>query len=319
MPFLFLAAALAVIASVPAWKRWCVARGWLDRPGPRKVHETPVPLAGGLAVLTGMLVALGAAWAGTRLHWINVALFSQPTGPPAHPTRLWILLAGACAMTGLGWVDDRKDLRPVSKFTGQLGIAAVVACLGLELPSPAALPGLGPLLGVLWILTLTNAVNFTDNMNGLCAGLGILGSAAFAASAARTGNPLAAAIGALASGALAGFLPWNFPRATAFLGDAGSHLVGYLLAILSLQSYEHALTSGSTMSPAAVRALLILIVPLTDLGSVVILRWRHGRPFYVGDTNHFSHRLVRRGFSPAQAVAILWGIAAAGAAAAWCV
>jgi UDP-GlcNAc:undecaprenyl-phosphate GlcNAc-1-phosphate transferase len=147
-----------------------------------------------------------------------------------------------------------------------------------------------------------------DNMNGLCAGLGVIGSWWFALVAALDGQYLVGLIAFLTLGALLGFLPFNFPRAQAFLGDAGSHLVGYLLAVLAI--LPHFYTRGHPRRFAVLIPLLVLAVPLADLAWVVLLRQRRGQPFYVGDTNHLSHRLVRKGLTRTQAVIVIWIIAA---------
>jgi len=161
---------------------------------------------------------------------------------------------------------------------------------------------------VLWILTVTNALNFMDNMNGLCAGLGAIGAWCFAVIAATAGQYLVALIALVGAGALLGFLPHNFPQASAFLGDAGSHLVGYLLAVLSILPHFYSRKNPEVF--AVFKPLLVLAVPLVDLVWVVIVRWRLGRPFYVGDNNHLSHRLVRRGWSRPGAVLFIWLLAA---------
>jgi UDP-GlcNAc:undecaprenyl-phosphate GlcNAc-1-phosphate transferase len=157
---------------------------------------------------------------------------------------------------------------------------------------------------ILWMLTVINAFNFMDNMNGLCAGLGAIGAWYFAAIAAVDGQYLVALIAFLTLGALLGFLPYNFPNARAFLGDAGSHLVGYLLAVLAI--LPHFYSSRMPRPWAVLAPLLILALPLADMAWVVVWRWRAGRPFYVGDTNHLSHRLVRWGLSPTRAVLLIW-------------
>src|SRR5207253_11203100 len=117
-----------------------------------------------------------------------------------------------------------------------------------------------------------------------------------------------ALIASLACGALLGFLPHNFPRARAFLGDAGSHLTGYLLAVLAILPHFH--TPKQPRAWAVLSPLLILAVPLGDLVWVVLLRWRMGQPFYIGDNNHLSHRLVRRGLTKTKAVLWIWLLAA---------
>jgi UDP-GlcNAc:undecaprenyl-phosphate GlcNAc-1-phosphate transferase len=112
----------------------------------------------------------------------------------------------------------------------------------------------------------------------------------------------------LTCGALLGFLPYNFPKASAFLGDAGSHLVGYLLAVLAI--LPHFYTPKNPKVLAVFTPLLVLAIPLIDMAWVVIFRWRIGQPFYVGDNNHLSHRLVRRGLNPIRTVLLIWLLAA---------
>ena len=169
---------------------------------------------------------------------------------------------------------------------------------------------------VLWILTVISAVNILDNMNGLCAGLGAIGAAAFAAIAAGQGQYLVASLALLAAGALAGFLPYNYPKASAFLGDSGSHLTGFLLAVLAI--LPHFYTAQNPRPLAVLAPLLVLAVPLGDLVCVMWIRWRAGKPVWEGDTNHLSHRLVRRGLGKPQAVAVIWALhTAAAAAAVW--
>jgi UDP-GlcNAc:undecaprenyl-phosphate GlcNAc-1-phosphate transferase len=148
-----------------------------------------------------------------------------------------------------------------------------------------------------------------DNMNGLCGGLGAIGALFFGLVAATAPVPqyLVALVAFLISGALLGFLPHNFPRAKSFLGDSGSHLTGYLLAVLAI--LPHFYTSHHQRVLAVLSPLLILAVPLGDLVWVVILRWKSGKPFYVGDTNHLSHRLVRMGLNRTRAVLAIWLLA----------
>jgi UDP-GlcNAc:undecaprenyl-phosphate GlcNAc-1-phosphate transferase len=129
-----------------------------------------------------------------------------------------------------------------------------------------------------------------------------------AAVAALHGQYLVALIALLVCGTLVGFLPHNFPQATAFLGDSGSHLVGYLLAVLAILPHFYSETNPRPW--AVITPLLVLAVPLADLAWVVALRWRRGKPFYLGDTNHLSHRLVRTGLKPAVAVVLIWLMAA---------
>jgi len=327
-------AAATVLVALPLWRRWCLRVGLVDDPGQRKIHDRPVPLAGGLAVMTGLfvpaLLAALALWSqrvnggGGRISF-DLEAGSHHGGPLAllDPSAAFLLryglghrakelagiFLGAFGMLWLGWLDDKHELSPRAKFAGQLFIAALVAASGARVTLFVHSALFSYAVTILWILTVINAFNFMDNMNGLCAGLGAIGAWYFAVVAAADGQYLVALIAFLAFGSLLGFLPYNFPQARAFLGDAGSHLVGYLLAVLAI--LPHFYTPRHPRPLAVLIPLLVLAVPLADLVWVVVLRWRIGQPFYRGDTNHLSHRLVRRGLSKVQAVLLIWLAAAA--------
>jgi UDP-GlcNAc:undecaprenyl-phosphate/decaprenyl-phosphate GlcNAc-1-phosphate transferase len=307
-PVALISAGVTTALSMPLWRHWCRQSGTIDDPGHRKIHSEPIPLAGGLAVMTGLLVPLlgGAAVAVAYARFTIPGLFEYGLGKRA--IQILGIMAGALGMLLIGLRDDRVELRPPVKFGGQLIVALVVAATGIRVT--LFVPSLVFSYGItaLWILTVVNAFNFMDNMNGLCAGLGAIGAGAFGLIAAAQGQYLVAAIAFLVAGSLIGFLPYNFPRATAFLGDAGSHLIGFLLSVLAILPHFY---SAKHRHPLAVLTpLLVLAVPLGDMVWVVLLRWRAGKPFYIGDTNHLSHRLVRRGYSQTHAVLIIWLIAA---------
>ena len=333
MPFPFNVYALAVAAgclttllALPLWRRWCIRTGLLDDPGHRKIHDRPIPLAGGLAIMTGLLVPTLIASAAFWPHsgdLNSASSFSQMNGTLASLDadaafrlrhglgRRWVQLAGiilgAFGMLCIGWLDDKHELRPRTKFIWQLFVAALVAASGVRITLFVHNIAFHFAITILWILTLINAFNFMDNMNGLCAGLAAIGALLFGLFAAAAGQYLVALIAFLALGAILGFVPFNFPRARAFLGDSGSHLLGYLMAVLAI--LPHFYTPRHPKHLAVLIPLLILAVPLLDLIWVVVLRWRRGLPFYQGDTNHLSHRLVRLGLSPTRAVLAIWLLA----------
>lgn len=296
-------------ATLPFWRNWCLRHGLVDDPGHRKIHEAPIPLAGGLAVLTGLLLPLLAAAVLLKFNPTQLAgAASLVHGLNRRAVQLLAILLGAVGVTVLGWLDDKHELRALPKFLGQLLIAAVLCTAGVRIT--LFVPNLlfSYVVTTLWLLTIINAFNFMDNMNGLCAGLGAIGAWHFGAIAAADGQYLVALIALLTCGALLGFLPHNFPQARAFLGDAGSHLTGYLLAVLAI--LPHFYTPMRPRPLAVLTPLVVLAIPLLDLAWVVILRWRMGQPFYVGDTNHLSHRLVRAGLSRPRAVLLIWLAAA---------
>ena len=307
---LAMAGGFAVTAvSLPVWRAWCRRIGLVDDPGHRKIHTEPVPLAGGLAVLTGIMVPLTTGFVALKAGLFDAGAVQALThGFERRQVQLFALLAGAVGMVVLGWVDDQHELPAKHKFAGQVLIAGVVAAAGVRITLFVPSVVFSLLVTVLWIVTLTNALNFMDNMNGLCAGLGVIASFCFGMKAALGGQYLVALLAFLCAGALAGFLPYNFPRATVFLGDAGSHLVGYLLGVLAILPHFYTKEHPSVL--AVLNPLLILAVPLLDLLWVVVLRWRAGRPVYLGDTNHLSHRLVRQGLRPTLAVLLIWLLSA---------
>lgn len=299
---------IASAASVPLWKKFCERRGIVDDPGQRKIHEHPTPLAGGLAVFTGMLIPLFVGVLATQLGWVgNAAAGALTYGFAERAWQLAAIFGGAAGMLLLGLADDKWELKPTVKFGFQFLIALSVAAAGIRITIFVPSIAFSYFITVLWILTVTNAVNFMDNMNGLCGGLGVIAAWQFGVVAAGSGQYLVALLAFLATGALAGFLPYNFPRASTFLGDSGSHLVGFLLAILGI--LPHFYTDEHPRILSVLSPLLILALPLGDLLSVVILRIQMGKPFYVGDTNHLSHRLVRAGCSKTRAVVFIWLLA----------
>jgi UDP-GlcNAc:undecaprenyl-phosphate GlcNAc-1-phosphate transferase len=304
----FAGALLTTWLALPLWRRWCLRTNLVDDPGQRKIHDTPVPLAGGFAVLTGILLPLilGAGFIKFGIVKISFANLIAH-GLERRGLELAAIAFGAVAITILGWLDDKHELKPLPKFVGQFLIALLVAVACKRITLFVHSEVFSYAITILWLLAVINAFNFMDNMNGLCAGLGTIGALLFALIAATNGEYLVALMGFLMCGALIGFLPWNFPNARAFLGDAGSHLVGYLLAVMAI--LPHFYTKQNPHPLAVLSPLLVLAVPLIDLAQVVILRTFNRKPFWIGDTNHLSHRLVRVGLSRTRAVLILWLIA----------
>src|ERR1700722_11415558 len=301
----FACAFLTTLLALPLWRKWCLRTNLVDDPGVRKIHNQSMPLAGGYAVLTGMLLPLLIGGGLIRSGLLKVSFTNLIAhGLERRGLELAAIAAGAVAITFLGWLDDRHELKALPKFTGQLIVALVVAvaCKKITLFVPNV--AFSYAITILWLLTVMNAFNFMDNMNGLCAGLGAISAFLFALIAAANGEYLVALAGLLICGALAGFLPWNFPSARAFLGDAGSQLVGYLLAVMAI--LPHFYTKQNPRPLAVLSPLLVLAIPLIDLAQVVIMRTLSGKPFWIGDTNHLSHRLARAKMGRTKAVLILW-------------
>jgi len=206
-PFNFFAAAflgawLTSLLTLPLWRKWCLRIGLVDDPGHRKIHDAPVPLAGGLAVLAGILLPLvaGALW--LKLGWDRPSAAGLIIhGMDRRALELAVLAGGAIAITALGALDDRHELKALPKFIGQILISIIVAsaCKRITLFVPSEVFSYS--VTVLWLLAVINAFNFMDNMNGLCAGVGAIGALIFALLAASKGEYLVAITGFLVCGA----------------------------------------------------------------------------------------------------------------------
>ncbi|HVP14586.1 MAG TPA: MraY family glycosyltransferase [Terriglobales bacterium] len=278
-------ALLLSLLLTPAGARLAWSTGYLDHPQARKLHTSATALLGGLVVFVSALTAWGLVRLVRGGPWEREALF---------------LLAGAPLVVALGLWDDRHGMHPAVKLAGQFLAAAILLASG-RLPGLGLPPALEWVLTALALVALMNAVNFLDNMNGMVGGLSAITLAAFAIlSAARGAAGLAVAQLALA-GACAGFLPYNFPRARIFLGDAGSLLLGYSLGASAVLAY-----AGSPPGWGRLGVLLLLAYPAFDLIFVVVNRLREGRKIYVGGRDHSNHRLASVIRCPTKAVLLMW-------------
>ncbi len=297
---------------VPAVRRLALARGIYDLPGERKIHREPVPLLGGLAIWVSFLgtvaVGLVGLWLLGRLG--NVAELFPSYGDwvgrlPATAPKLLALLVGASLMALLGLADDARkgwlDYR--TKFPVQFAVATATVLAGVR---TEFLPGqvLDVVFSIFWIVGITNAFNLLDNMDGLTAGVAVISGLAFLVVTASLSQDYMAFLLASLVGASLGFLRYNFYPARIFMGDTGSLTLGFLFGTTTiLASYIG--PNSPTVAPVVV-PLLVLSVPIFDTLSVMVIRWREGRPLFVGDQSHFSHRLVALGMTERQAVAFIY-------------
>lgn len=335
---------LVALAAVPSFLiAWAVALvlcrlapkwGFVDRPGDRKIHQTPIAYGGGLAIWAGIVATFAAAewflipWShayradpasahfdlsfagqwGTRL-----AEFIEPhlPGLVAQSADLWFFLACASVLVVLGLIDDTRNLDWRLRLLVEALVAgAVVFGRGWKLTLFVDWPILTDVVSVLWIVGLINSFNMLDNMDGLSAGVAaiaaaILGSVMLLTPEGGSATPQLFVAGVLfvLVGALLGFLVHNRPPARIIMGDAGAYFVGFSLAVMTIL----ATFSGNGAPRHAILApLCVLAVPIYDTLSVVVIRLRAGRSPFAGDTNHFSHRLVALGLSKPQAVLTIY-------------
>src|ERR687889_1719582 len=286
----FLVAALIAFAATPPVARLARRLGVIHFPRDRDLHDRPVPGLGGLAILAAAVVA-----ALVFLPWT-----SETRG----------IIGGALAISFVGAVDDWRPngLHPAVKLAGQFAAAAIPVASGVWVEN-VTLPFVDPLDLNDWVKALTlvgmvavmNVVNFTDGADGLAAGVCTIAAGTFAVIALSLDRPFAGILAALTAGAAVGFLWHNFHPASIFMGDAGSNLLGLLLASVAIEG---------VLKTAAVVALffplLILAVPALDATFVVAKRIKYGRPVYSADRWHFHHRFANIGFSQRRSVLYLY-------------
>jgi UDP-GlcNAc:undecaprenyl-phosphate/decaprenyl-phosphate GlcNAc-1-phosphate transferase len=268
-----------------------LARRWdiCAFPAENRWHRRPVPLLGGVAIAIGLA-------GGVLLH-----------GPDE---RLLPLALYSGLMFLLGVFDDVRAVKPLAKLGGQMVIAAIV----LWLMPPITVTGwivLDRVLAFVWIVGVTNAFNLLDNMDGLAAGVAAIAAFCYLTLLIpENASALTVAIAAF-TGAVLGFLRYNFPPGSIFMGDSGSLLIGGFLATAGIGSTTDV---QSRLIPAALFPVLILLVPILDTAFVTLTRPLSGRSALIGGRDHTSHRLVALGVSERTAVLSLYGIAAAGGA-----
>ena len=280
----FLVALAVTGASIPFVRQMALALGFVDAPAKRKLHSTPIPLMGGVAIFGGAMLIL-------------VAYFGR-----LGNFRILGLLFGATLIAIVGLIDDRHPLPPLIKFAGQSVAFLIVIALGttVQLPLP---PLVNYILTFIWLAVITNTVNFLDNMDGLCAGVSAVAAAFIVLLADVSGQFFVGPIAAAVLGACLGFLRYNFKPASIFMGDAGSLFLGFLLAQMTLQlRFPDNSTFVTWMIP-----LMLMGVPLFDFALVTIARLRRGvNPLTTAGKDHTSHRLVRMGLSHREAVMAIY-------------
>jgi UDP-GlcNAc:undecaprenyl-phosphate GlcNAc-1-phosphate transferase len=287
--YAFLVAGGVAALLTPLTMRLAVAIGAVDQPRERGLSERPTPLLGGLAIFAGAFAA-GVIWLPLSRPWLGV-------------------LEASAVIALVGALDDRFELLAGAKLVGQVA-AAVIAVRGgvvvhnLTLPFLGALsfPNAGPSLTVVGLVLMMNVVNFSDGVDGLAAGVSTIIAGALTVIAFDLGRDDAAVLCALTAGASLGFLIYNFPPASSFMGDCGANLLGLLMGCLAVE--------GSVKTSAVVSfvlPLILLTVPFLDTTFVVLKRVKYRQPIYRSDSEHLHHRMARIGFSRRRTIAYMYG------------
>jgi UDP-GlcNAc:undecaprenyl-phosphate GlcNAc-1-phosphate transferase len=287
---------LLTLAFTPLIRTACRRLGWVDNPSPRKIHQTPVPRTGGIAILGGYAIAF-------------LILFYSPLGgsrsvATALP-EVWALLPAILVAFATGLLDDLLGLKPWMKLVGQV-IAAVLAFHAKVQINTVVGHSFAdtwwPLpLTVFWLVACSNAFNLIDGLDGLAVGVGLFATATAFLNALFTGNFALTLATAPLIGALLGFLPYNFNRASIFMGDCGSVPLGFLLGCFGIIWAQKSATLIGMTAP-----LIALAIPLLDTSLSIARRLLRGQPISTADRGHIHHRLLARGFTPRRVAYVFY-------------
>ena len=276
----------------------------LDVPGGRRIHPRPIPRPGGVAIALGFGAAIFAFWLIDRLAGHPFLIPEEVRSP-----RFTLTALAAAVALAIGFLDDVFDLRARWQLLGHLAIAAVVIAAGIRIEfitdpfNADTLVRLAPPIAVgftvFWIVGMNVALNFLDGLDGLSAGVAIIAALALGATALlpHVNEPFVAWMAFTLSGAIAGFLFFNFHPARVFLGTTGVTFLGTMLAVLSI--------FGTAKVPTA---LLVLAVPIVDTFYVLIRRMLQRRPPFAPDRGHFHHRLLDLGLTHPQSVLLIYAL-----------
>jgi UDP-GlcNAc:undecaprenyl-phosphate GlcNAc-1-phosphate transferase len=297
----FFAALLTTLLMVPPVMRLAISKHWLDEPdGARRGHARPVPRLGGVAIFAGVLLAFGVA------PLIGLLSGAAPSVP--HLTSASALIVASAILFLIGLCDDLRGLPPFAKLAGQTVAALVVVYAGFRIDvlilPPAYHVSLGWLavpITVVWLVGVSNALNLVDGLDGLAGGVGVIALLTATAAAVAVGNNTIPWYTLALGGALLGFLRYNFPPAKIFLGDSGSLVVGFLLAVLTVKGATRPDQSTYALAP-----IFALSFPLLDTGIAMMRRWLRGTPLSRADARHIHHQLRALGLSPRKAVTVIF-------------
>jgi UDP-GlcNAc:undecaprenyl-phosphate GlcNAc-1-phosphate transferase len=291
--YAFITAFGTALIMVPFLRRWALDQGTMDLPEERKVHSTPTPRLGGVAIFLSFL--------------FSVLIFAPQS------MTLRGLLAGSLVVFATGIADDLHDLSSKQKFFGQIVACLVTIIVGnLWLCRLGDLFGFGEILLPIWlgvpftvfaVVGVSNAINLIDGLDGLAGGVSVMALGAFALLALLDGNPLAATLALAAVGSVLGFLKYNFYPARIFMGDTGSLSVGFLLGFLAVLLTQH---KGANVSPML--PVVILGLPLFDAIWVMTRRLLGRTSPFAPDKSHVHHKFLDLGFEHRFTVLVIYAI-----------
>jgi len=282
--FIFVVALSFALTGTPLVRRLAQRLGFLDRPAARKLQTSPIPLMGGVAIYIGVVLTLIIF----RRHYLP---------------ELLSILGGATLLAVLGLWDDRVELPAIVKLIGQIVAAGGLVVAGVQIQLGWFPNLVNIVLTIGWVVGISNAINFLDNMDGLAGGISAVAAAFFTVIAAINGQYLVSTLAAAVFGSCLGFLVFNSKPASIFMGDAGSLFLGFTLAAIGIKlRFPENVNTVTWLVP-----VLVMGVPILDTALVLISRTRRGvNPFTTAGKDHSSHRLNNRGLTQREAVLTLY-------------
>ena len=302
LAFLVLAASFMLsVTLTPMVRALAVRWGVVDKPGPRKIHRKPIPRMGGMAIFIAWLVPLLAIRAFGDPRWMR--LFGEKD-------IMWGIILSATAMFVLGLYDDIRGAGAGLKLPVEIAAAIGLFALGFRIEQVSNLFGDPFVLGVfalpitvLWIVGLTNAVNLMDGIDGLAAGVAAMTALVMGFAARQHGGDSCILYAVPLVGAAIGFLVYNFPPASIFMGDCGSLFLGFSLATISLLGRQKGHVAVAVFVP-----LIAFGVPIADTSLAILRRFLTGHNIFEADRRHLHHMLLRTGMSKRRVLLVLYGV-----------
>ena len=285
--------------TIPALRRFAYSHNiMMDAPNERKVHKKPIPRIGGIGIALAVLIAI----------IVGVAAEQDILGGKLLHTTGIIL--GGLFIVLLGVLDDIEGLNARWKFSGQIIAASILIVFGIRIRTihilfwnVTNLPlSVSIFITVFWVLTVTNALNLVDGIDGLAGGIALIASGILCCLAIINGQVSAAIVTISLVGACSGFLRYNYPPASVFMGDCGSMFLGFMLAAASIQ-FRYKTSVASILIP-----ITVLAVPLADTFLAIVRRIWNGRSPFHADKEHIHHRLLEIGLSQRHSLIVLYGL-----------
>lgn len=308
----FLLAFITAYVVTPYTIRFAKKIGALDMPKKRKIHTTPMPRLGGIAIIAGFIVS--------TIYLLTVMSIEKTlvlSGPDNYYSKLIGFFVGIAVLSIFCFFDDWKNISPFVKLLGQIIAAVIVTYSGIRidkivinhLNTIISSETLSFIITVIWIVGITNAINLIDGLDGLSSGICLISCLSLIIIFTLNSSPIIAIILITAlAGSLVGFLPYNFNPAKTFMGDTGSNFLGFSLSIISILGLAKTYTAIVLIAP-----LIVFALPLFDTAFAIIRRifkTKSLKGVFRADKEHMHHKLMKKGYTQKQAVFMLYGISA---------